>query len=389
MNKKLKVISNFVANINYMAGIYIHIPFCKSRCIYCDFYSTTLQTWQGRYVDALIKEAELRNDYLSGESIETIYFGGGTPSQLSIENMAKLLSYIRHYAGQDVKEFTIECNPDDITPILVETLVNCGVNRISMGAQTFSAERLHFLRRRHSPQQVDDAVKIVREAGIKNISIDLMFGFPKETLDDWTHDINHALALDIEHISAYSLMYEEDTPLHNMLKKGLIQEIDEELSRVMYYTLIDRLTEAGYEQYEISNFAKKGYRSKHNSNYWNYTAYLGLGAGAHSFNYNSRQWNAEDVVLYINKVEKGEIPFEQELLNNTTKYNDMITTALRTKEGINLDSELVNNNKDYILRNAKHLINKGLLAVDNGRLHLTKHGLYVSDDVMSDLILLD
>ncbi len=389
MNKKLKVISNFVANINYMAGIYIHIPFCKSRCIYCDFYSTTLQTWQGRYVDALIKEAELRNDYLAGESIETIYFGGGTPSQLSIENMAKLLSYIRHYAGQDVKEFTIECNPDDITPMLVETLVNCGVNRISMGAQTFSAERLHFLRRRHSPQQVDDAVKVVREAGIKNISIDLMFGFPKETLEDWTHDINHALALDIEHISAYSLMYEEDTPLHNMLKKGLIQEIDEELSRVMYYTLIDRLTEAGYEQYEISNFAKKGYRSKHNSNYWNYTAYLGLGAGAHSFNYNSRQWNAEDVVLYINKVEKGEIPFEQELLNNTTKYNDMITTALRTKEGINLDSELVSNNKDYILRNAKHLINKGLLAVDNGRLHLTKHGLYVSDDVMSDLILLD
>lgn len=368
-----------------MAGIYVHIPFCKSRCIYCDFYSTTFNNLQDHYVDALLKEFDLRKGYLDGERIETIYIGGGTPSQLSKRNIVRLLDYLpTPFDGNKKGEITFECNPDDVNEDLADTLMAAGINRISMGAQTFSDARLKFLNRRHNSQQVIEAVKLLRQKGLSNISIDLIFGFPNETLEEWIADINNAINLDVEHISAYSLMFEEGTPLYNMREKGIINEIDDNLSRDMYYTLIDKLESAGYEHYEISNFARQGYKSVHNSNYWNETPYIGLGAGAHSYNKVSRQWNVDNVNIYINKVENGIIPSTIETVGECTRYNDLITTALRTRSGVNLNN--CGKYKDYLLKNAKIHLDNRLLIEDNDNIRLSREGLYLSDLVMSDLI---
>ena len=294
-----------------MSGIYIHIPFCASRCIYCGFYSTTGLELRQKYVDVVCKEMTMRE---VSSPIETIYFGGGTPSQLTPEQLRQLFLYINKVYAPHVTEVTIEMNPDDVTPEYAETLSQLGVNRVSMGAQTFNDERLRFLRRRHSSSQVYDAVRILREAGICNISIDLMYGFPDETLDDFRRDIDAALALDVEHISAYCLMIEEGTALHRM---G-VEAADEETERAMYEMLIDCLTAAGYEHYEISNFARPGYRSQHNSSYWNDTPYIGLGAAAHSYDGHCRSWNIADIRAYIAAIERGELPSECEELDTDT-----------------------------------------------------------------------
>ena len=259
----------------------------------------------------------------------------------------------------------------------------------SMGAQTFSDERLHFLHRRHTAEQVRTAIKRLRAIGIQNISIDLMFGFPNETLDDWEYDLSEALELDIEHISAYNLMYEEGTPLYKQFVNSKITKIKEETERLMYERLIDRLETAGYEHYEISNFANTqrptNLRSLHNSNYWNGTPYIGLGAAAHSYDKKSRSWNICDIRQYIAAIEQGQRPFEYELLNDDTRYNDLITTALRTREGINLTT-MEKKYKDYLLENARLSLEQNLLRIDDNHIHLTRKGLFVSDDVMSDLI---
>jgi putative oxygen-independent coproporphyrinogen III oxidase len=371
-----------------MAGIYVHIPFCKSRCIYCDFYSTTFYKKQDQYVDALIKELQLRRDYLNNEPIETIYIGGGTPSLLSSSNITKLFRFLPiPFNGNKKGEITFECNPDDVTEELAENLLKVGVNRISMGAQSFSDARLKFLNRRHNSMQVSESVRLLRDKGIKNISIDLIFGFPNETLEEWIADIDKAIDLNVEHISAYSLMFEKGTPLYNMLKSGTIKEIDEDLSREMYYTLIDKLENAGYIHYEISNFARNGYKSVHNTNYWQETPYLGIGAGAHSYNKVSRQWNIEDIIEYINSIEKGKIPATMESIDKLTRYNDMITTSLRTRKGININS--CGEYQDYLIKNAKKHIDNALLVEESGYIRLSKKGLFLSDYVMSDLIFID
>ncbi len=383
-----------------MAGLYIHIPFCKSRCIYCGFYSTTSLQLQDRYVEALCREMEMRskdgkkqrNDG-ERERISTIYLGGGTPSLLSEANLHRLFDAIGNtFSLADLEETTIECNPDDITEDYASMLSRLPVNRVSMGAQTFSDDRLHFLHRRHTAEEVGRAVERLRNVGIENISIDLMFGFPGETLDDWQQDINAALSLDVEHISAYCLMYEEGTPLYRMA--NTLKPIDDETERLMYDTLIDRLSRADYEHYEISNFAslrkshdakRSSLRSLHNSNYWNSTPYIGLGAAAHSFDIVSRQWNISNIHTYIESIEQGIVPCEREIIDADTRYNDLITTALRTREGIILSS-LKEKYRHYLLDNAKSAIERGLLTIDDDRIHLTRQGLFVSDDVMSDLV---
>lgn len=374
-----------------MAGLYIHIPFCASRCVYCGFYSTTQSPLKDKYVDSVCREMGLRKNYLpSDEKLTTIYIGGGTPSQLTCEQIERLFHAIgQTFDVSSVKEVTMECNPDDVTEAFAESLRNFPVNRISMGAQTFSDERLQFLRRRHSSEEVYDAVKRLRKVGIGNISIDLMFGFPNEKLDEWEDDIRQALSLNVEHISAYSLMYEEGTPLYRWMKEEKVCEADEETSRRMYEMLIDRLIEAGYEHYEISNFARPGYRSQHNSGYWKAVPYIGVGASAHSYDITSRQWNVDDIGAYIREIEKGIVPCECEDLDLVDRYNDLITTALRRIEGIslfelrqNFGSEL----EQYLLRNAQKNIILHLLEIVNGRIRLTRKGLFVSDSIMSDLI---
>lgn len=362
-----------------MSGIYIHIPFCASRCIYCGFYSTTGLELRQKYVDAVCKEMTMRE---VAAPIETIYLGGGTPSQLTPGQLHQLFLYINKVYDPRATEVTIEMNPDDVTPEYAATLSQIGVNRVSMGAQTFNDERLRFLRRRHSSSQVYDAVRILREAGVRNISIDLMYGFPGETLDDFHRDIDAALALEVEHISAYCLMIEEGTALYRL---G-IEAADEETERAMYELLIDCLTTAGYEHYEISNFARKGFRSRHNSSYWNDTPYIGLGAAAHSYDGHCRSWNVADIRAYIAAIERGELPSECEELDADTKYNDRIATALRTRDGIVL-GELDERHCQYCLTEAQRFIDDGLLEIVADHLRLTRRGLFVSNMVMSELML--
>ena len=392
-----------------MAGLYIHIPFCRSRCIYCAFYSTTSLAWRDRYVDALCREWQLRTAALGdsltdgqsvalqsvAESITTIYLGGGTPSQLTPAQLQRLFSVLPTGAT----EVTIEVNPDDVTAEYAAVLQRLGVNRVSMGAQTFDDQRLHFLRRRHTAAQVPQAVRLLREAGIGNISVDLMYGFPGETLADWQRDIEAVLALDVEHLSAYCLTIEEGTPLWKLIIENGELRIDEETERQMYETLIDRLTAAGYEHYEISNFARPGRRSRHNSSYWTDVPYIGLGAAAHSYmsaptvlggsaaeTRAVRSWNVSDLRQYIDAIERGERPSEQEVLDADTHYNDRITTALRTSDGLDLTT-LSDRHRSYCLQEAGRFIKDGLLRLDVDRLSLTRRGLFVSDMVMSSLML--
>ena len=379
-----------------MAGIYIHIPFCKSRCIYCGFYSTTSLELRQRYVEAICREMEIRNE--RSEIIDTVYLGGGTPSQLTIEQLRQLFIYINKVypltpnISPLTPEITIEVNPVDVTIEFAVALKQLPINRVSMGIQTFNDQRLQFLHRRHTAQQAITAIDTLRQAGFQNISIDLMYGFPGETLSDWEADIDAALALKVEHLSAYCLMIEEGTPLRQWITNNGQWIMDEELERTMYEMLIDKLTAAGYEHYEISNFARKGFRSRHNSSYWNGTPYIGLGAAAHSYDGRSRSWNVADINTYIKGIEQGKRIFEEELLDDDTRYNDTITVALRTKEGIDL-SLLSKKYQDYCMKNARRYLNDGLLelsAVGDSQsptLHLTRRGLFVSDMVMSDLMM--
>ena len=382
-----------------MAGIYIHIPFCRSRCIYCGFYSTTSLELRQRYVDALCREMEIRRQRseVRGENIETIYLGGGTPSQLTFDQLRQLFIYINKVyplpskpgGAEDRPEITIEVNPDDVTVEFAAVLQQLPVNRVSMGIQTFDDQRLRFLRRRHTARQAIEAVSILRAAGIRNISIDLMYGFPGESLADWEADISAALVLNVEHLSAYCLMIEEGTPLYRMLKQ---HTGDEETERQMYEVLIDRLTTADYEHYEISNFARPGFRSRHNSSYWNGTPYIGLGAAAHSYDIRSRSWNVADIRQYIEGMERCERIFEEELLDDDTRYNDIVTVALRTREGIDLNA-LSEKYRNYCIKNARRYLDDGLLELTSplspvtSHLRLTRRGLFVSDMVMSDLMM--
>jgi len=319
------------------------------------------------------------------DDVTTIYIGGGTPSQLSPENFEKILTHVADTFECSLQETTVEMNPDDISFELVDGLKQLGVDRVSMGAQTFSDKRLGFLRRRHKSQQVDRAVDIIQAAGITNVSIDLMFGFPEQTMEEWDNDIRHALGLGVKHISAYSLMYEEGTPLYRMLQQGRIRELDEDTCADMYYRLIDMTEKAGFEHYEISNFARDGFRSRHNSSYWQDIPYMGIGAAAHSYDRKTRRWNVADIEQYITSIENGLLPCTVENIDNDTHYNDMVTTALRTSDGIELDS-LLPQYKSFILEQSSKLVDNGLLEIKGDRLRLTRRALFVSDMVMSELI---
>ena len=372
-----------------MIGIYIHIPFCRSRCIYCGFYSTTSLELRQRYVETVVKEIGIRSQETG---VRSIYLGGGTPSQLTIPQLQQIFDaiYIYNKVEKDA-EVTIEVNPDDVTETFAEGLATLPVNRVSMGAQTFDDVRLKFLHRRHTSSQVRKAVSLLRSAGISNISVDLMYGFPNETISDWEGDIDAAIALDVEHLSAYCLTIEEGTELWRWLsqKKGNPScEIlpDEELERAMYEMLIDKSEAAGFEHYEISNFAKPGFYSRHNSSYWDGTPYLGIGAAAHSYDGNTRSWNIADIHQYIEGMEDGKRIFELETLDADTRYNDMVTVALRTRDGLDL-KRLSEDYRDYCLRNAQRFLDDGQLQVTQAQtLTLTRKGLFVSDMIMSELM---
>ena len=373
-----------------MAGIYIHIPFCKRRCIYCDFFSTTQSEKKSAYVHALCQELDMRKDYLKGEDIETIYLGGGTPSQLTQEELEEIFSSLYNiYKVKENAEITLEANPDDLTPEYIHMLRTLPINRISMGIQTFQEETLKLLHRRHTAQQAIEAVQHCREAGFQNISIDLIYGLPGETLDTWKEDLQQAIALHPEHISAYHLIYEEGTALWKLREQNQVEEADEDLSVTLFKTLIEELTHAGYEHYEISNFCLPGLHSRHNSSYWTGKKYLGCGPSAHSFNGTSRQWNVASLDKYIQSIQQGELDYEIEELDIYTRYNDFVITTIRTHWGMSLShlrSTYGENLYQYCLRMAKPHLEQGVLEIKEDTLKLTKEGIFISDGIMSDLL---
>lgn len=396
-----------------MAGIYIHIPFCQSRCIYCDFYSTTHHEAKEAYIKALVKELTLRAGYLQDEfsepaEIKTIYLGGGTPSTLDASQLERIFSALYHtYRISSEAEITLEANPDDLTTEKIKELQSFPINRISIGIQTFNNRELHFLRRRHTAEQAIKAVKDCQNAGFSNISIDLIYGLPEQTISQWQSNITQALQLDVPHISAYALIYEENTALWNLKEKGIISETDEDTSLTMYNMLIDELSDHHFQHYEISNFAQSGYYSRHNSSYWNSIPYLGCGPSAHSYNGKSRQWNTADLKLYIEKMQSCTQPsdfkyadwIDREYLDNQTRYNDYIMTRLRTCWGADLhfiETEFGTRLKDYCLQQASFHIKNGNLQLDkkneqtkDGLLKLTRKGLFLSDGIISDLFSVD
>lgn len=369
-----------------MAGIYLHIPFCKSRCIYCGFFSTTSLQKRHDYVEAVVKELHQRHSFLGDEPVDTIYFGGGTPSQLPPDEIEYLLHTIFNiYNVREGVEITLEGNPDDMTSVMLQRLHKMGINRLSMGVQTFDEERLCFLHRRHTAAQAIQAVRDAQAAGFSNISIDLMFGFPHQTLDEWKRDLQTALSLQIQHISAYSLMYEDGTVLERMLTNGMIREVDEEVSLQMYESLMDTLKDAGYVHYEISNFSLPGMQSRHNSSYWHGIPYLGVGAGAHSYDGHDRFYHPDSLEEYIS----DPYVLVTEKLTDNERYDEYVFTSLRTAEGLRLTTlELMfgASCKEYCLQNAQRHLKAGLLSLTGGTLRLTRRGLFISNEVMSDLM---
>ena len=372
-----------------MAGIYIHIPFCKQRCLYCAFYSSTLHSKQQEYCDALCREIIMRRNYIIG-IIDTVYFGGGTPSTLTREQLQKILGTIKeNYRLSPSAEITIEANPDDLTPEYLATLRSLSFNRLSMGIQSFDDAQLKAIGRRHTAERARQAVKDARTAGFENISIDLMFALPSSTSAQWQESIKQAIELRPTHISAYNLTYEEETPLYKALQQGKIEAVDEEENLKQFEILIEQLAAAGYRHYEISNFALPGYESRHNSSYWHDIPYLGCGAAAHSYNGESRSWNISDIKTYIEGINNGAPFSEVEQLTTAEQYNDAILTRLRTADGVPSDwmrKKFGDKLTDYMLRNAAPHIAASRLKEDNGILSLTREGLFVSDAIIRDLI---
>jgi len=373
-----------------MAGIYIHIPFCKTRRSYCDFYSQTSEAGIKQYVNAVCSELEFRKTYPENEPIETIYFGGGTPSRLSTSDFGKIFDVIyKIYETDSIKEVTIEANPDDLNAEYIGSLVQLPFNRISIGIQSFNDTELAFLNRRHSAEDAKTAVKRCKEAGFRNISIDLMYGIPHQTLKTWEESLNEALDLNVQHISAYHLIYEEGTKMYTLMKTGRLTPLDENSSIEMFSLMNSLLEENGFIHYEISNFAKEGYFSKHNSSYWCGKKYLGIGASAHSYDGKERSWNIASIKKYMEGINNGHPYFDSETLSLKDKYNDYILTRLRTMWGANT-YEIEKLFGEKLLSYCLHNLSKYIISEDaeqiNGQIKITPKGLFISDRIMSYLM---
>ena len=376
-----------------MAGLYIHIPFCKRRCIYCDFYSTTQSERIDSYVSALTAEIRLRKLYAGAETVETIYFGGGTPSQLNRSHFEIIFAAIfNNYTVSTDAEITLEANPDDLTPDYLADISSLPFNRISMGVQTFDDEKLKLLNRRHTAVQAINAVSFCRDAGFRNISIDLIYGLPGQTMNDWHNDLKQAVALHPEHISAYHLIYEEGTPLWELKEHHQVEEADEDLSLNLFRYLIHYLKDKGYEHYEISNFSLPDHQSRHNSSYWTGKKYIGFGPSAHSFDGVSRQWNVASLSRYMDGIAKHCPDFEIENLDLNTRYNDFVLTSIRTAAGMSLQrlkDDFGERLYHYCLRMAKPHLEQHTLEIKADVLKLTEEGIFISDGIMSDMMWVD
>ena len=372
-----------------MAGIYLHIPFCKQACHYCDFHFSTSTQNQDKVVDAIIAEIELRQGYLKDKSIETIYFGGGTPSLLTQEQVKKLLDKILIvYTVDQNAEITLEANPDDLNHIKLEQFKQAGINRLSIGIQSFIERDLSFMNRSHTKDQATKCVANAQAMGFNNITIDLIYGVPNQTNEEWRNNLRQAISLNVQHISSYCLTVEPKTTLAHMVKKKQVLQVTDEVAEKQFKMLIETLAENGFEQYEISNFAKDGFISLHNSNYWKGVEYIGLGPSAHSFDGTSRQWNVANNNRYMKSLENGKLDFEREILTEEQKYNEYILTALRTKWGID-ENEIIQRFSlkisDFFQKEVKKHQNDGFLTQNEKLFVLTKKGKFLADRIASDL----
>ena len=373
-----------------MAGIYIHVPFCKRKCGYCNFYSTTRLELKDIYLQALKKELNDRRHYLNGEAVQTIYFGGGTPSLLESEEIQSVISTIRqlHTVTPDA-EITVEANPDDLSPTYISQLAQTAANRLSIGIQSFDDAMLALMNRRHTAQQAIDAVRNCQQAGFSNISVDLIYGLPRMTAGDWRRQLDNVARLNVQHLSAYHLSYEEGTAFGLKLKRGQLAEVSEDESLEQFEILTNWAPTAGFEHYEISNFAKPGFRSRHNSSYWDRTIYLGAGPAAHSYNRTTRSWNTANTAEYIKGISSDCCVSEEEQLSATDIFNDYVITALRTSSGIDMDY-LEREQPRQMVENLKHqaesFVASGKLEYSGNHLKLTHSGIFVSDEIMEAMI---
>lgn len=374
-----------------MAGIYIHIPFCKKLCSYCDFYHVIASGDHTGYVNAVIKEASLRKDYLEGETAGTIYLGGGTPSVFTIGELEMILRHIRNeFTVEENAEITIEMNPDDVDPEYLTGIKSLGINRISLGIQSWRDEDLKLLNRRHDSKRAISALKDVFKSGFENVTVDLIYGIPGMSSEDWESNLDFTFSFGIKHLSAYHLTIEKGTVFGKMLEKGVISEVDEDESAALFNILLKKTAEAGFIQYEISNFGKPGFFSKHNSNYWKQVSYLGLGPSAHSFNGYSRQWNKSDLKGYIKSMGRGATEYESEELDQRTKFNEYVMTSLRTMWGIDLDyveKAFEKEGYDYVVNLSSKFRKYGLMRQEDNCLVLTDQGKMISDNIISEFMM--
>jgi len=383
-----------------MSGIYIHIPYCKQACHYCDFHFSTSLKKKDEMVLALAKEIEMRKGEFQDDVVETIYFGGGTPSILQIADIRLLIDEVyRNYKVVDNPEITLEANPDDLTPILsfrgtrnlFKEFKAIGVNRLSIGIQSFFEDDLKLMNRAHNSEEAKSCLEIATQY-FDNISIDLIYGMPNMSNEKWLHNIETALSFNIPHISSYALTVEPKTALHTFIQKGIIPQLDDEVAQEHFHLLVDKLEENGFIHYELSNFGKENYFSKNNSSYWLGKKYIGIGPSAHSYDGEKRGWNVSNNALYLKSIQENKLPLETETLTKTDRYNEYVMTGLRTIWGISLDriaTEFGKTYLDYLNQQAAKYIEDHLLFIDDNILRTTKSGKFLSDGIASDLFLLN
>jgi oxygen-independent coproporphyrinogen-3 oxidase len=374
-----------------MAGIYIHIPFCKQACHYCDFHFSTSLKYKDEMLESIHKEIKLQKSYLCNQQIETIYFGGGTPSLLSADEISKLIENIQvNYEVIANPEITLEANPDDLGLSKLNDLKNTVINRLSIGVQSFFDEDLRWMNRAHVAKEAESAIKRAQDFGLENITIDLIYGYPLLSDEKWQSNIQNAVNFEIPHISSYSMTVEPKTALASFINKGQQKSMDDAQSARQFQYLIEELTTNGFEHYEISNFAKPGQYSKHNTNYWRGVHYLGVGPSAHSFNGESRQWNLANNAKYLAALERNEIPFDLETLTLENRYNEYLMTGLRTQWGVDLNKierDYGAEQKSNLLAVADEYLDKNWLTLTANKLVLTQTGKLYADLIASELFI--
>ena len=375
-----------------MSGIYIHIPFCKQACHYCDFHFSTNLKKKDEMVLALAKEIEMRKSEFQDEIVETIYFGGGTPSILQIADLKFLIDAVyKNYKVVENPEITVEANPDDLTENRIIELSNNKVNRLSIGIQSFFEDDLQLMNRAHNVEEAKKCLEIATHY-FDNISIDLIYGIPEMSNEKWLQNIETALSFGVPHISSYALTVEPKTALHSFIQKGIIPQPDDEVAQEHFQILVDKLSENGFIHYELSNFGKENYFSKNNSSYWLGKKYIGIGPSAHSYDGKNRGWNVSNNSLYIKSIQENKLPIEIETLTKTDRYNEYIMTGLRTIWGVSferIEQEFGKTYLDYLNQQAAKFIEDHLLFVDDNILRTTKKGKFLSDGIASDLFLLN